>query len=56
MAQMPALTDLSGNFEQFISYECLGSLILGQSGRYGAWESGKGIRMKYWGDVIVIVI
>ena len=49
MGQITALMDLSGKCEQFISYECRGSLLLGAYRVFGAWESRKGIRMNYWG-------
>ena len=50
MAQMIALTDLSGNCEQFIRYECRGSVLLyGTSTDYASWESREGKKMNYWG-------
>ena len=47
MAQISALKALSGSCEQFIRYECYGSLLLREP--LATWESRQGIKMNYWG-------
>ena len=50
MAQIIALLDLSNNCEQFIKYECRGSVILLHNNLlYASWASRDGVKMKYWG-------
>ena len=46
-SQLASLTDVSSHCEQFIKYECYGSLLL-QSG-YGWWGSRDSNKMSYWG-------
>ena len=50
MAQIIALLNLSHNCEQFIKYECRGSVILLYDNLlYASWVSRDGVKMKYWG-------
>ena len=45
LSQLASLTNVSAHCEQFIKYECYGSLLLS----YGWWVSRDSSRMKYWG-------
>ena len=47
LSQLASLTDASSHCEQFIKYECYGSLILRES--YGWWVSRESKKMTYWG-------
>jgi len=47
LSQLAKLTDVSTHCEQFIKYECYGSLLLGSS--YGWWVSRDSSKMTYWG-------
>ena len=47
LSQLASLTDASSHCEQFIKYECYGSLILLDS--YGWWVSRESTKMTYWG-------
>ena len=50
MAQIIALLNLSHNCEQFIKYECRGSVILLYNNLlYASWVSCDGVKMNYWG-------
>ena len=46
--QLASLTRISTHCEQFIKYECLGSVFLRNS-RFGWWVSRDSSRMSYWG-------
>lgn len=45
--QLVSLIDASTNCEQFLKYECYGSVLL--DGDYGWWVSRDGVKMNYWG-------
>ena len=45
--QLVSLIDASTKCEQFIKYECFGSVLL--DGDYGWWVSRDGVKMNYWG-------
>lgn len=48
--QLVSLIDASTNCEQFIKYECYGSMLLnGNNNDYGWWVSRDGVKMNYWG-------
>ena len=47
LSQLASLTDASSHCEQFIKYECYGSLLLRAS--YGWWVSRESTKMTYWG-------
>lgn len=48
--QLVSLIDASTNCEQFIKYECHGSVLLhGDYEDYGWWVSRDGVQMNYWG-------
>lgn len=48
--QLVSLIDASTNCEQFVKYECHGSVLLfGDSQDYGWWVSRDGVQMNYWG-------
>ena len=49
LSQLASLTDVSSNCEQFIKYECLGSLLGFPSNLYSWWVSRDSSRMLYWG-------
>ena len=50
MAQIISLLNLSHNCEQFIKYECRGSVILLYNNLlYASWVSRDGVKMNYWG-------
>ncbi|PFX20738.1 Contactin-associated protein-like 2 [Stylophora pistillata] len=51
MAQLASLTASSAHREQFIKYECLGSVLLNNGDMYGWWVSRDGEKMTYWGGV-----
>ena len=48
LSQLAGLTRVSLHCEQFIKYECQGSLIFGDGG-YAWWMSRDHTRMNYWG-------
>ena len=47
--QIAGLPDASAHCEQFIKYECLGSLLLYSGNPTGWWVSRDGAPMTYWG-------
>ena len=47
MSQLASLTNVSSHCEQFIKYECYGSLLLRYS--FGWWVSRDSTEMRYWG-------
>ena len=47
LQQLASLTDVSTHCEQFIKYECYGSLLLKKS--HGWWVSRDSTKMTYWG-------
>ena len=50
LSQLASLTDVSSHCEQFIKYECFGSLLyLAHSSSYGWWVSRDSNKMLYWG-------
>ena len=52
VAQIAVLLDMSGHCEQFIKYECYGSLLLYSSPLgtpHGWWDSRNYGKMRYWG-------
>ena len=48
LSQLASLTRVSSHCEQFIKYECYGSLLF-QSNPYGWWVSRDSAKMIYWG-------
>ena len=49
-AQLFGLLDISTHCEQFIKYECYGSLLLNRGGNpNGWWVSRDNVQMTYWG-------
>ena len=46
-AQLTRLTDVAAHCEQFIKYECVGSMLLRHGN--GWWVSRDGNKMTYWG-------
>ena len=48
LPQLESLTRVSSNCEQFIKYECYGSVIFGMGGR-AWWVSRDSTKMTYWG-------
>ena len=49
VAQLVGLLNVSSNCEQFIKYECYGSVLLNNGNSYGWWVSRDFIKMTYWG-------
>ena len=49
VAQIAVITDVSTHCEQFIKYECHGSLLLYKDYTYGCWVSRDFAKMTYWG-------
>ena len=50
LSQLASLTNVSAHCEQFIKYECYGSLLLYTHWRaFGWWVSRDSSQMKYWG-------
>ena len=49
ISQLANLTAVSSRCEQFIQYECLGSVLLWNGSPYGWWVSRDHEKMKYWG-------
>jgi len=47
--QLASLTDVSSHCEQFIKYECYGSLFLFRNDPHGWWVSRGSSQMLYWG-------
>ena len=49
LSQLAGLTRVSLHCEQFIKYECRGSLLLYNNDRNGWWVSRDSTKMAYWG-------
>ena len=49
LSQMASLTRVSSHCEQFIKYECHGSVLLFNGDPYGWWVSRDSQKMRYWG-------
>ena len=50
LSQLASLTRVSSHCEQFIKYECYGSVLwLNRNDPYGCWVSRNSAKMKYWG-------
>ena len=51
LSQIKGLTEVAANCQQFIRYECYGSILLdhNRNNRYGWWVSRDGADMTYWG-------
>ena len=48
-SQLASLTRVSSHCEQFIKYECHGSVLLNNNDPYGWWVSSDSQKMTYWG-------
>ena len=48
ISQLAILTAVSAHCEQFIKYECLGSVLLNNENPYRCWVSRDHEKMKYW--------
>ena len=48
-AQLFGLLNISTHCEQFIKYQCYGSLLLNAGNQYGWWVSRDNVKMTYWG-------
>ena len=51
LSQLASLTGVSTYCEQFISYECYGSMLLGNGNAW--WVSRDSIKMTYWGGASI---
>ena len=49
LSQLASLTRVSSHCEQFIKYECHGSVLLYNGNLYGWWVSRDSQKMRYWG-------
>ena len=49
LSQMASLTRVSLHCEQFIKYECQGSVLLYNNDPHGWWVSRDSQKMRYWG-------
>ncbi|KAL9951858.1 hypothetical protein ACROYT_G044597 [Oculina patagonica] len=49
LLQLGSLTAISTHCEQFIKYECHGSVLLSNGSMYGWWMSRDGDKMTFWG-------
>ena len=49
LSQLASLTRVSSHCEQFIKYECYGSVLLNNNNKYGWWVSRDSTKMPYWG-------
>ena len=49
LSQLASLNRVSSHCEQFIKYECHGSLFVYNNQRFGWWVSRKATKMTYWG-------
>ena len=49
LSQLASLTDVSSHCEQYIKYECYGSLFRFRNDPHGWWVSRVSSRMLYWG-------
>ena len=48
LSQLASLTRVSSHCEQFIKYECYGSVLLSNNNKYEWWVSRDSIKMTYW--------
>ena len=53
LSQLASLTRVSSHCEQFIKYECYGSVLLYNFSPYGWWVSRDSTKMTYWGGASV---
>ncbi|XP_068726157.1 immunoglobulin superfamily member 10-like [Montipora capricornis] len=53
LSQLASLTRVSSHCEQFIKYECRGSVLLYNNNPYGWWVSRDSVKMTYWGGASV---
>ncbi|XP_068726887.1 uncharacterized protein [Montipora capricornis] len=53
LSQLASLTRVSSHCEQFIKYECYGSVLLVNNNPYGWWVSRDSVKMTYWGGASV---
>ena len=53
LSQLASLTRVSSHCEQFIKYECYGSILLFNNNPYGWWVSRDSTKMRYWGGASV---
>ena len=53
LSQLASLTRVSSHCEQFIKYECYGSVLLHNNNPYGWWVSRDSLKMTYWGGASV---
>ena len=49
VTQLTNLTEVSSHCEQFIKYECFGSVLLFNRNAHGWWVSRDLVKMTYWG-------
>ena len=49
LSQLASLTTVSSQCEQFIKYECYGSVLLYKNDSFGWWVSRDSTKMAYWG-------
>ena len=49
LSQLVGLTTVSSHCEQFIKYECYGSVLLHNNILHGWWVSRDSTKMRYWG-------
>ena len=49
LSQLTSLTTVSSQCEQFIKYECYGSVLLYKNDPFGWWVSRDSTKMAYWG-------
>ena len=49
LSQLASLTRVSSHCEQFIKYECYGSVMFPRYGVYAWWVSRDSSQMTYWG-------
>ena len=53
LSQLASLTRVSSHCEQFIKYECYGSVLLNNNNPFGWWVSRDSTKMTYWGGASV---
>ena len=53
LSQLASLTRVSSHCEQFIKYECFGSVLLYNNNPRGWWVSRDSTKMSYWGGASV---
>ena len=49
ISQLASLANVSSHCEQFIKYECYGSLMFGNNNPHAWWVSRDSVKMTYWG-------